>query len=45
VATRTNGIYTYNGKEEIVSPEQLTFQAMPDSTKKEVLAGTEEYYR
>jgi ligand-binding sensor domain-containing protein len=45
VATRTNGIYTYNGKEEIVSPEQLTFQAMPDSTNKEVLAGTEEYYR
>ncbi len=40
VATRENGIYTYYGKEEIVSPEQLTYQAWPD-TNTEVLAGTE----
>jgi ligand-binding sensor domain-containing protein len=40
VATRENGIYTYYGKEEIVSPEQLTYQAMPE-TNTEVLAGTE----
>jgi ligand-binding sensor domain-containing protein len=40
VATREDGIYTYYGKEEIVSPEQLTW-AMPDTTNTEVLAGTE----
>jgi hypothetical protein len=45
VATRTDGIYTYNGKEELVSPEQLTFQATPENTNNEVLAGTEEYYK
>lgn len=36
VATRKDGIYTYNGKEEIVSPEQLT-------ENKEVSAGTVTY--
>ena len=38
VATKEDGIYTYNGKEELVSPEQLTNLM----TKTEVLAGTED---
>jgi ligand-binding sensor domain-containing protein len=40
VATRKDGIFTYKGKEEIVSPEQLTYQVMPENTNNEVLAET-----
>jgi ligand-binding sensor domain-containing protein len=41
VATRKDGIFTFKGKEEIVSPEQLTFQALPGDITNEVLAETE----
>jgi ligand-binding sensor domain-containing protein len=40
VATRNDGIFTFNKKEEIVSPEQLTIQASPEDINKEVLAET-----
>jgi len=40
VATRKDGIFTFKGKEEIVSPEQLTIQAWPEDIIKEVLAET-----
>ncbi|OGC95020.1 MAG: hypothetical protein A2W25_10770 [candidate division Zixibacteria bacterium RBG_16_53_22] len=40
VATRKDGIFTFKGKEEIVSPEQLTIQAWPEDINNEVLAET-----
>lgn len=40
VATRNNGIYKFNGKEEIVSPEQLTSQLMVEIDKNKVYAET-----
>jgi ligand-binding sensor domain-containing protein len=45
VATRTDGIFTYNGKEEIVSPEQLTPHIFARDDNTDVIAGTapEEY--
>lgn len=40
VATRKDGIFTFKGKEAIVSPEQLTIQASPEDINNEVLAET-----
>jgi ligand-binding sensor domain-containing protein len=45
VATREDGIYTYYGKEEIVSPEQLTPHILARDDNTDIIAGTasEEY--
>ena len=39
VATREDGIFTYQGKEEIVSPEQLTPHIFAADEKNEIIAG------
>lgn len=41
VATRNDGIFTYKGKEEIVSPEQLTPDFMAGDLENEITAGTD----
>ena len=40
VATREDGIFTYQGKEEIVSPEQLTPHIFAADKHNEIIAGT-----
>jgi len=41
VATRYDGIFTYKGKEEIVSPEQLTPDLLAGAEKNEISAETD----
>lgn len=40
VATREDGIFTYQGKEEIASPEQLTPHIFAADEQNEIIAGT-----
>ena len=40
VATRGNGIFTFNGKEKLVSPEQLTPSFYEDGDGNELIAET-----
>ncbi len=40
VATRNNGIFTFNGKEQIVSPEQLMPHIYDEDEENNVLAET-----
>jgi ligand-binding sensor domain-containing protein len=40
VATREDGIFTFNGKEEIVSPEQLNPHIFAADEQNEIIAGT-----
>jgi ligand-binding sensor domain-containing protein len=41
VATRNDGIFTYNGKEELVSPEQLTPDYLAGDEESEIIAETD----
>jgi hypothetical protein len=41
VATRDDGIFTYKGKEELVSPEQLTPDYFPGDEESEIIAETD----